>query len=661
MGDVDGGERRWRRGGFARAMSRAESDRREPSALVRAAARSRARRRDAPVDSAANELVAAAESRSRLCAHVDELPVPSQVWWWQGSISVLVHAVLLVMLLVAPLAAGPSVGGVFEGLVVRGELILGGSERMVAGRGLGLAGFLAALVIVVATVRRESSVVACLANNGGWVDPRDGRPLVPGARDARRARDYWWTWLITREPFESFDERRRASDRGGRPAALEVFWWSLTEVRVAALLLLLVPVVEAVMVGRDPIGAVLVPGAALLILCVIRVVPRLAVPPDPPRRRCRSCDQALLAGVDRCPECARSLDGDRHRPAREARARGLARSMAIMAIGLVAMASVGGPQRAIAERVREVVPSRTLIAEVGSSVSWPSDAFDRLVARDLSVAERERLAGTLLSRRLAGAVVPLAAWEWFDRERAVGGLSADLIDRRWEDAIEIERVIVVRDGAALGRTPDAKVGSAGGTAESSLRMFVRFTHRLDPAGGLRVGAGLWDIRLAGREPGREMGGLPMAGGRRQVMDRGGAGGAQRLVAASGGTVDIRPRPLPFLGRRPSACLVLPAAERTERPWPAPPQFVVEIPLDPELAMALTDLIDRGRVPRIELDVVRFAVAGDPTGARVAARLDHAGEFVPVVDGPARWSRRAIQQMPVLVVDADGPDANAPGD
>ncbi len=541
-------------------------------------------------------------------------PVTAATWRRLAKATAARRLVGLLVLLVLPAGSG----AVLEPALadpVAGEPAWRAAARPV----LGLGGLVVAIVLVAGTLVRDVHRRRLVAAHDGRIDPRSLARL-PDGPGADAARAYWWTWLVTAEPPGVF-AARTASGPGRTLAAARAA--VREELAVPAALLLLVPAAVAVLAERSVVTTGIVPAAALATLALVRCLPWLTVSAEPPLRRCGRCDQPLVGGIDRCPECGTRHPSGELRAARPRPARRVAEGLvAVTAVCWLAGVLAGGPLTRVL-RTSFAVPTAALVTDLGASARWDERTFRALITRGPNATEARDLAEGLLQRRRAGVPVGAEAWAWFEHAVSSGLVPAALESERWRDAVELRRVIVARHapptratgGGVPFRGPSSPPASdpardavpaiaadagPGGTPAADAPgagpwLALRFARRMDPGDARRVGMIV---------TGLEVGDGPPVTPRR-------ADGSLCLIAS---------------GERPLRARWLPRSERQERPWPAPPEYVLALPPVPP---GLADRVAAGEP--VTIHAIRFVTAADADAVGVTWT-----PFGLRLTGPVQW-------------------------
>lgn len=551
---------------------------------VRARLRDRPHRPVSGSDGDARATIAGPGTAGGRGESLEGCPVAAETWRRLAKLTVARRFIALLILLVLPMGS-QSVLDAALAPPTPAESAVRGTARI----GLGVLAVGGTSAFVLGLLARDLRRRRLVSAHDGRLDPLTLEPILPGLRRTADARAYWWTWLVTAESPAVYSARTGTcfdgADDPDRPpsrvrAGLAMFH-PRGELAIPAALLLVVPSLIALLAGRSPLTAALVPGVAFLALAVVRGAPWLTVAAELPLRRCHRCDQPVTRDTQRCSECGRDIDPSQLRAARPRPARRVG-EVIVATIGLCWLAGVlaGGPL-ARALRTNPAVPSASLLADLSGAPVWDSAAFRSLVMRSPDSATNARLAELILQRRRAGVRVGAEAWTWFDAAVRDGRLATSHDQERWRDSVEPLRLVPVVlsaeaesqwGGVAVTGSPPVERGPG---FASPHRLALRFVRRFDAADGRRTGLIVIGVYRPGDQP--------------TVPRR--IDGSLCLVAA---------------GERPLRSDWLPAAERRERPWPAPPEYVMPLP---PLPVSVHAAVERGDA--VVLDVIRFVA---PPGA-----------------------------------------------
>lgn len=563
---------------------------------------------------------------------LDGCPVAAATWRRLAKATVARRLVTLLVLVVLPVGSQ----SVLDAALAPPGLTEPGWQ-VVLRVGIGAAAVAGTVGLVLLSLSRDLRRRHLIAEHDGRVHPRTLEVLPAGTRIAADARTYWWTWLVTAEPPAVFAARTAASSvieapgrsatvtsspgagtspsspspsssatrtapTGERPATgtAAALLAQRRELAVPAVLLLVVPWVVALLAGRSPISAAIIPVIAFIAFGVVRCLPWLTVAAELPLRRCHECDQPLTSSNRCCPECGTAIRPGHLRAARPRTARRAAEAVvvAIAACWLLGVLAAEPIARAI--RSSAAMPSAALLADLAGAPAWDAAAFRTLVARGPDADIADRLAEILNQRRRANARVGPEAWTWFDAAVAQGRIDREHELVRWRDSVELLRVVPVELGEDVARgwggvaVDNAPPATREATEATRTRLAVRFVRRFDAADGRRVGLIVVGVRV----------------GDRPVITPRSDDGRLCLVSA---------------GERPSQATWLPDAERLERPWPAPPEYVIPLPpLPREMIAAVRD------GEPVTLEVIRYVaapgmnhvgVAWTPWGHRITGPVD----------------------------------------
>jgi len=150
---------------------------------------------------------------------------------------------------------------------------------------------------------------------------------------------------------------------------------------------------------------------------------------------CARCGYAHDDELEVCPECGADWNG--RGSLLEGR---LERSRAMVSVGIavLVLALVLTIRPLVVHVVSPLVPTRVLIAQVGSGATYSPDVWNELSSRSLTPEQEQRLADALLDRRLHVGSLDLASNAWLEQRVAKGQIRVESIERYFREMVELD-------------------------------------------------------------------------------------------------------------------------------------------------------------------------------------------------------------------------------